>query len=112
MSRKSLGVVSGLFVMALGVFAVTGLLRPEEAPVEAEPAASPTPAPVSTVDSPSVSIAPELAGVPARITRVLEWNGDAGFAREDELAQLPPKVAAVLTQYGVALRIPVTEEGG
>lgn len=111
MSRDVWGIVSGLFVVAIGVVALTGLLRASEAPVAAAPEAPPPPTSVSTVDLPPASVAPELPGVSSLISRVLEWNGDAGFAGDDDLAQLPPTVVEVLTQYDVPLRIPVTEEG-
>lgn len=106
MSRNIWGVLSGLVVLALGVSAVLGLLRPGEAPAEPTANATPAPAPDPTVDSPSVAAAPELPGVPSGVSRVLEWNGDAGFAGDEELAQLPPTVAAVLTHLGVPLRVP------
>lgn len=112
MSRDFWGIVSGLVVLALGVTAVNGLIRPEEQPVEAAAVVSPIPPPVSITEGPPVSIAPELPGVSSRISRVLEWNGDAGFAGDEELAQLPPTVAAVLTQYGVPLRVAVIGEAG
>lgn len=112
MARNAWGIVSGLLVLALGVVAVGGLLRLEEAPVEAAPVTAPVQTPVSTTDSRPVSVAPELPGVSAGISRVLEWNGDAGFAADEELAQLPPTVAAVLTRFGVPLRVPVTGEEG
>lgn len=112
MTRNVWGIVSGLIVLVLGVVAVTALLRPEEAPVEASPPVPPIAVPVSTVEGPPASITPALPGVPARISRVLEWNGDTEFAGDEELAQIPPTVAALLTQYGVPLRIPVTGEDG
>lgn len=110
MSRSKWGVVSGLFVLALGAFAVMELLRPVEASPEPAPVASPVPAPLPSVASPPVSIAPELPGVSPQISRVLEWNGDAGFANDEELAELSPRVVAVLTEYGVPLRIPETKD--
>ena len=112
MARNIWGIVSGLFVLALGVVAVLGLLRPDEAPVEDSPPAPSMVVTASTVEGPPASVAPELPGVPSRISRVLEWNGDAGFAGDEELAQLPRTVAAVLTQYGVPLRVPITGEEG
>lgn len=112
MARNVWGVLSGLVVLSLGVIAVMGLLSPETPPVDASPVVSLPPAPAPTTDSPPVSSAPELPGVSFRITRILEWNGDAGFAGDEELAQLPPTVAAVLTQYGVPLRVPLTGEEG
>lgn len=112
MSRNVWGILSGILVLALGVIALAGLFRPEVAPVEAEPAAPPAPAPVSTLDSPPPSIAPTLPGVSSRISRVLEWNGDAGFADDDDMAQLPPTVVEVLTHYGVPLRVPVNGAKG
>lgn len=112
MTRNVWGVVSGLIVLVLGVVAVTGLLRPEEAPVEASPPVPPFAVPVSTVEGPPASIAPAVPGVPSRISRVLEWTGDTGFAGDEELAQIPPTVVALLIQYGVPLRIPVTGDEG
>jgi hypothetical protein len=112
MTRNAWGIVSGLFVLVLGVISVTGLLRPEEAPAENPPPLTPMDVPVSTVEDPPASVAPALLGVSSRISRVLEWNGDTGFAGDEELAQLPPTVAAVLTQHGVPLRIPITGDEG
>ena len=111
MTRVSRGIASGLLVLALGVVAVAGLLRPEEVP--AVPAEVRPPVPsiafrASTVEDLPYSIAPDLPGVPSGISRVLEWNGDAGFAGEEELAQLPPSVAAVLTQHAVPLMVPIS----
>lgn len=111
MARNFWGVLSGLVVLSLGVIAVMGLLRPGEGSVETTPVAVPAPAPAPTVDVTPVAAVPELPGVSSRISRVLEWSGDAGFAGEDELAQLPPTVAAVLTHYGVPLRIPLSGDG-
>ena len=112
MARDVWGIVSGLFVLALGVMAVAGLLQPEETPEEEVPVASSTTTWVSTVETAPTSIAAELPGVPSGIGRVLEWNGDVGFAGDDTVAELPPTVAAVLTQYGVPLRVPIGPEGG
>jgi hypothetical protein len=112
MLRNVWGVLSGLVVLALGVVAVMGLLGPGEAQVESTPIAEPAPASASTVDSAPAPAVPELPGVSSRIAEVLEWNGDSAFAGEDELAQLPPTVAAVLTYYGIPLRIPLTGEEG
>lgn len=112
MLRNAWGVLSGLVVLALGVVVVIGLLRPAEAPVETPPIPPPAPATVPTADSAPVAAGPEIPGVSSRISRVLEWNGDAGFAGDEELEELPPVVAAVLTQYGVPLRVPVTGDEG
>jgi hypothetical protein len=112
MSRSSWGIVSGLFVLAVGVIAVIGLVGSPEVGVEAAPVTAPTPATTPTSDPTTTPGAPELPGVSSRISRVLEWNGDAGFAGDAELVQLPPTVADVLTHYGVPLRVPVTEETG
>jgi hypothetical protein len=112
MTRNAWGIVSGLIVLVLGVVAVTAQIRPEEASVEASLPVPARAVSVSTVEDPHASIAPALPGVPSRISRVLEWNGDTGFAADEELAQLPPTVAAVLTQYGVPLRIPITGDEG
>lgn len=111
MAQRVSGIVSGLFVLALGVATVAALLRPEQAPMEATQVSSVS-IPGSTFDRPPASITPELPGVSSRVSRVLDWNGDAAFATADELAQLPPAVAAVLTRYGVPLRVPTTGEGG
>lgn len=112
MLRNAWGVLSGLVVLALGVVVVMGLVGPGEAPFETPPIAPPAPAPVPTADSAPVAAGPEIPGVSSRISRVLEWNGDAGFAGDEELEQLPPIVAAVLTHYGVPLRIPMTGDEG
>lgn len=112
MVRNVWGIVSGLVVLALGVVAVTGLIRSEKAPVEATPMAATTTASpllgaMPVEGSPPVSIGPELPGVSSRVSSVLAWNGDTGFAGDEELAQLPSTVAALLTHYGVPLRVPM-----
>lgn len=112
MARNVWGIVTGLLVLALGVVAVAGLLHPGDTAAVTATVPSPVPVVASTEASPPQSVAPELPGVPSRISKVLEWNGDAVFAGDDELAQLPPSVAAVLTQYGVPLRIPITKGQG
>ncbi|MGD2061261.1 MAG: hypothetical protein PVF87_10380 [Acidimicrobiia bacterium] len=106
MSRDFWGVASGLVVLALGVTAVLALLGPAEEPTAAEVVALPTT--TSTWVTTTEAVAPpDLPGVPADVTRALEWNGDASLATEDEMTQLPPSVAAVLIEYGVPLRVPL-----
>lgn len=101
-------VSSGVFVLAAGVLAVGGLLRMEQPPAEPAPVTADASAPVPVSSEPPVSMAPELPGVPSQISRVLDWNGNTEFASDDELGELPPAVAAVLTEYEVPLRIPMT----
>ncbi len=109
MGRDFWGVASGFVVLALGVAAVLVLLRPSEAPAVQEVVALPaTTSTWATTTTESVA-PPDLPGVPADVTRALEWNGDTGFATEDQMAQLPPSVADVLTEYGVPLRVPISE---
>lgn len=103
------GVLSGVFVLAAGVLTVGGLLRADQPPPESAPVTAPASAPAPVMGEPSVSMTPGLPGVSSPISRVLEWNGNTEFASDDELGELPPAVTAALTEYGVALRIPVTE---
>lgn len=102
------GVLSGVFVLAAGVLTVGGLLRADQSPAEPAPVTAPASAPAPVLGEPPVSMAPELPGVPSPISRVLDWNGNTEFASDDELGELPPAVTAALTEYGVALRIPMT----
>lgn len=110
MSRDFWGVASGLAVLALGVAAVLALLGPSQEPTVEEVVALPATTSTWLTTTTEAEAPPDLPGVPADVTRALEWNGDASIATEDELAQLPQSVAAVLIEYGVPLRVPL--EGG
>lgn len=111
MRRETWGVVSGLIVLAVGVISIVGLLRSDAVPAEPGVGQPATAAAAGSAVTP-ISSTPDLPGVPTRVARVLAWSGDTRFASDQELAQLPRSVSAVLTAYGLPLRIPLTEAGG
>lgn len=109
MRRENWGVVAGLLVLAVGVISIVGLLRP------GDPAGSGVVEPITTpaaVTAETAPPTPALPGVSSRIARVLAWDGDTTYASNAELAQLPRSVSAVLSAYGIPLRIPLTETNG
>lgn len=107
MTHDRWGIVSGVIALALGLFATLQLVPAEESAPEQPVAAE------SSVVVPTPTLTtPDVPGVPNSIDRVLEQSGDARLAVGDELAQLPPTVAAVLVEYGVTLRVASSEGTG
>ena len=102
MSRDALGVVTGLAVLITGVMAVVNLIG------TADPPPVENPPPVTTVAAPAPLEG--LPGVGSATARVLQWSGNAGSAEEQDMAQLPHSVAAVLIEYGAPLLVP-TDSG-
>lgn len=107
MTHDHWGIVSGVVALALGIFATLHLV-PVEEPEQEPPIATE----LSALATTAPSATPDLPGVPASIDRVLQQNGDARLAAGEELAQLPPTVAAVLVEYGVTLRLASPRDTG
>lgn len=109
MGRDALGVVSGLAVLLTGVVAVVNLMgTADEPPVET---LSPPAAVVEVPATAAAAMPPqELAGIGSSTARVLKWSGSALLADDEDLAQLPPSVTALLIEYGAPLLVP-TDSG-
>ena len=107
MTHDQWGIVSGVVALALGVFATLQLVPAEESAPEQAVASEST----AVLPTPTVTT-PDVPGVPASIDRVLQQSGDARLAGGEELAQLPPTVAAVLVEYGVTLRLASPQDTG
>lgn len=114
-SQKTLSVLTGLAVAALGLLPVLWLLPTKE----------PTPEPVTEPVSPTTTVAAreevvvvpppvlEIDGLAPEITRVLQANGFAELVTvPDAVTQLPPAVARVLVDRGIVLTVAEPESGG
>jgi hypothetical protein len=107
MTNDTWGIVSGFVALAIGVFALLTLATSEPAgPSDDATVVESSPLPVSPA-----STTPDVPGVPDSVDRALHLSGDARVAGDEELAQLPSTVAAVLIEYGVPLRVALPEGG-
>lgn len=110
MSSAATSILTGLIVAVIGLAVLTVLVLTAPEP-EATSMATTTPAPTGTsgIEPASTIVttpAPEIAGLPESITKTLVANG---FAAREHTADLPPSVARVLSDAGIALTI--AEEG-
>jgi hypothetical protein len=102
MAPDSWRVVSGIVV--LGIAVTSGLMINGNSGPD-EPAANTTPA--SAVGQPaSPPTGLHLPGVPDPITRVLERSGNAGFADDATMAEIPPAIVNALVANDVAIAVP------
>jgi hypothetical protein len=106
MSREALSVGTGLIVLVIGVIALVDMTGSADKPPIDGSAPSITTVPLG--ETFALEPVAELPGIGPAVNRVLQWSGNARFAGDDELAQLPPTVAALLIDYGVPLRVPDT----
>ena len=98
--RPSPQIVSGLLVLVSGVAVLyTVAVRPAES-VASEPVVP------TTLSSPADLPLPPISGLRPPVQRVLHAAGLAATLTPDEMAQIPPEVARVLTNYGVTLAVP------
>lgn len=102
--------VSGVAVLVAGVataMMISGTEADTTEPQVASVAVTASPATVSTIET----SAPGLPGVSDPVVRVLQWNGNTGFANPTTRAEIPSAVVDALVAYGVPIAVPSTEVG-